>query len=78
MTPYGYHNSEITHINGDERRNAREAIRQAKLVQQQAREQEAGSALQGNEARAGAWHRWLARVQRSAPRAYLRNLRAHS
>lgn len=77
MTPYGYHNSEITHINGDDRRNAREAIRQAKLVRRQADEEDAGSMPQGGEARPGAWHRLLACVQQWGPRAYLRNQRAH-
>lgn len=76
MTPYGYHNSETNHTSGDDRKNAREAIRQAKLVRQQAREHDAGSKLQGREARSGEWHRLRARVQQSVPGAYLRNLRA--
>lgn len=74
MTPYGYHNSETNYTSGDDRRNAREAIRQAKLVRQQAREQDAGSKLQAREARSGEWRRLRARVQQSVPRAYLRHL----
>jgi hypothetical protein len=78
MTPYGYHNSEINHMSGDERKNAREAIRQAKLVRQQARAEAAGAAVnefEGAVTRRGVWHRLLGWAQQSAPRTHLR---AHS
>jgi hypothetical protein len=78
MTPYGYHNSEINHTSGDDRRNAREAIRQAKLVRQQAREEAAGIELEGSMTRSGVWHRLLGWAQHPAPRSYRRHLRAHS
>ena len=66
MTPYGYHNSEINHRNGDERRNAREAIRQAKLVRQRALDEEAANAPKKESPRLGAWRRALAPAVRLA------------
>jgi hypothetical protein len=78
MTPYGYHNSEINHMSGDDRRNAREAIRQAKLARQRAREETAGVAPEGSVTQPGVWHRLLGRAQHLAPRSYRRHLRAHS
>ena len=78
MTPYGYHNSGMNHSNGDDRRNAREAIRQAKLVRQQAAEDGAGTEPTGSATRPGAWHRLMGWAQHSAPHTYLRHLRAHS
>jgi hypothetical protein len=64
MTPYGYHNSQINHSNGDDRRNAREAIRQAKLVRQRALSEEVGSQPNRHSARMGAWRRVVAPVLR--------------
>jgi hypothetical protein len=64
MMPYGYHNTEIYHSNGDDRRNAREAIRQAKLVRQRALSEEVGSQPHRHSARIGAWRRVVAPVVR--------------
>ena len=66
MTPYGYHNSEINHRNGDERRNAREAIRQAKLVRQRALNEDLASAPKRTSTRLGAWRRVVAPAVRLA------------
>ncbi len=66
MTPYGYHNSEINHRNGDDRRNAREAIRQAKLVRQRALSEEVGSQPNRHSPRMGAWRRVVAPALRLA------------
>jgi hypothetical protein len=74
MMPYGYHNSEINHINREEQKNAREAIRQAKLVRQHAIDEAAVTEAENHTARPGLLHRILA----SAPRMSLRHLRAHS
>jgi hypothetical protein len=74
MTPYGYHNSEINHINREERKNAREAIRQAKLVRQHAIDEAAITESETHTARPGLLRRILA----SAPRMNLHHLRAHS
>jgi hypothetical protein len=74
MLPYGYHNSEINHISREEQRNAREAIRQAKLVRQHAIDEGADTEPENRSARPGWWRGLLG----FAPRAYLRHLRAHS
>lgn len=78
MTPYGYHNSEINHSNGDERRNAREAIRQAKLVQRQRVDEVAPTEASGIAERPGLVHRLYTSASRFGPRSYLRHFRAHS
>jgi hypothetical protein len=78
MMPYGYHNSEINHMNREEQRNAREAIRQAKLVRQQAIDEAASTEPECHTARPKLLHRMLASAPRLAPRAYLRHLRTHS
>lgn len=74
MLPYGYHNSEINHISREEQRNAREAIRQAKLVRQHAIDESAETEPNDRSAQPGWWRRLLG----SAPRTYLRHLIAHS
>jgi hypothetical protein len=74
MLPYGYHNSEINHITREEQRNAREAIRQAKLVRQHAIDEAAGTEPDNHAPRSGWWRRLIG----STPRAYVRHLRAHS
>jgi hypothetical protein len=74
MMPYGYHNSEINHVNREEQKNAREAIRQAKLVRQHAIDEAAVTESVNHTAQPGLLRRILA----FAPRMSLRHLRAHS
>lgn len=68
MTPYGYHNSEMTHSRGDERKLAREAIREAKLARRLADAEAAGGEFEVSATRPGFWHRVLASAPHLAPR----------